>query len=78
MDKENKVGSWVVIAECNTVTDASIIAGAIENADIPVQIMNGALQSALPLTYTWAPVQIMVPGELADEARKMVPEDSRV
>ncbi|MCM1449529.1 MAG: DUF2007 domain-containing protein [Clostridiales bacterium] len=77
MKEYTNIGNWVVIAECNTVTDASIIAGAIESVDIPVQIMNGTLQSALPMTYTWAPVQIMVPANLADEARKMVPEDSR-
>lgn len=69
---------WEVVAECNTETEASIIAGAIENEGIPTQIMNRALQSALPMTYTWAPVQIVVPKEMAEEARKLVPEDIRV
>lgn len=70
--------SWVVVAECNTETEAFIIAGAIENEDIPTQIMNRALQSALPMTYTWAPVQIMVPGSMASEARKLVPDDLKM
>ncbi len=73
-----KCDNWRVVAECNTETEASIIAGAIENEGIPVQIMNRALQSALPMTYTWAPVQVVVPGDMADEARRFVPEDSRV
>lgn len=69
---------WIVVAECNTVADASIIAGAIENEGIPTQILNSALQSALPLTYTWAPVQIVVPSSMALQARELVPLESRI
>ncbi len=75
---KNQDESWVVVAECNTVTDASIIAGAIENEGIPTAILNSALQSALPMTYTWAPVQIAVPPSMASEAREFVPPESRV
>lgn len=74
----SKENGWVVVAECNSVPDASIIAGAIENEGIPTAILNSALQSALPLTYTWAPVQIAVPPSMAEQARQLVPLDSRV
>lgn len=70
--------NWTVVAECNSVADASIIAGAIENEDIPTTILNSALQSALPMTYTWAPVQILVPADMAERARVVVPPDARV
>ncbi len=75
---DNMHDNWVVVAECNTETEAFIIAGAIENEGIPTQIMNRALQSALPMTYTWAPVQIMVPGRMAEEARRLVPNDLKM
>lgn len=75
MNNDDK--TWIVVAECNSVPDASIIAGAMESAGIPTTIVNGALQSALPLTYTWAPVQIMVPASMASEAIEFVPADSR-
>lgn len=74
----NQDGNWIVVAECNTVADASIIAGAIENEGIPTAILNSALQSALPMTYTWAPVQIAVPPSMAADARELVPPESRV
>lgn len=69
---------WIVVAECNTVTDASIIAGAIENEGIPTQILNRALQSALPMTFTWAPVQIVVPVAMSEQARGVIPPDYRL
>lgn len=70
--------SWVVVAQCNSLPDAAIIAGAIENAGIPTAILNSTLQSALPLTYTWAPVEVSVPVDMASEAREIVPEENRV
>lgn len=76
--KQTKNEGWTVVAECVNVAEASIIAGAIENEGIPTAILNSALQSALPLTYTWAPVQVVVPPAMADEAREIVPPDSRV
>ncbi len=66
---------WTVVAECNSVADASIIEGALKNAGIPTTILNTALQSTLPMTFTWAPVQVLVPDGFADEAKKMVPSD---
>ena len=76
--KQKQDDNWTVVAECINVAEASIIAGAIENEGIPTAIINSALQSALPLTYTWAPVQVVVPPSMAEEARKLVPPDSRV
>lgn len=70
--------NWTVIAECNSVPEASIIAGAIENEGIPTTILNSALQSALPMTFTWAPVQIAVPNAFVDQARELVPDDLKV
>lgn len=75
---KNETPSWIVVAECDTLPEASILAGAINNEGIPTSIMNSALQSALPMTYTWAPVQIMVPADMADAARKLVPIENRV
>lgn len=63
---------WAVVANCNTVPEASIIAGALEAADIPTSIINKALQSTLPMTFTWAPVQIVVPIEFEAQAREIL------
>lgn len=76
--KENKDAKWSVVAECNSVADASIFVGALKNADIPATIINSALQSALPMTFTWAPVQIVVPDDFVDLAREIIPEEYRV
>lgn len=76
--KSNPSSGWVVIGEFNTLPEATIIAGAIENEGIPTSILNSSLQSALPLTFTWAPIQLLVPEKMAEEARTMVPADNRV
>lgn len=69
--------NWTVVAECNSVPEASIIAGAIENEGIPTTILNSALQSALPMTFTWAPVQVAVPKIYKEKAQELVPDDMR-
>lgn len=69
---------WIVIGEFDSLPDASIVAGAIENENIPTAILNSALQSTLPLTFTWAPVQLLVPPTMAARASEIVPEDNRV
>lgn len=69
---------WVKIGEFNSLPDASIVAGAIENEGIPTSILNSSLQSTLPLTYTWAPVELLVPRDSALQAQKLVPDDNKV
>ena len=76
--KSAKDANWTIVAECNSVVDASIIEGALKNAEIPATIINSALQSALPMTFTWAPVQIVVPDVFVEQAREIVPEEYRV
>ena len=76
--KGSKDAKWTVVAECNSVADASIIEGALKNADIPATIINSALQSALPMTFTWAPGQIVVPDAFVEQAREIVPDEYRV
>lgn len=70
MNKHNN--DWTVVADCNTVPEATILAGALEAAEIPTVILNKALQSALPMTFTWAPVQVAVPPEYAARAREIL------
>lgn len=70
--------NWTIVAECNSVPEATIIAGAIENEGIPTTILNSALQSALPMTFTWAPVQIAVPKNMREAALELVPDNLRV
>lgn len=70
--------NWVKVGEFNTLPDATIVAGAIENEGIPTSILNSSLQSALPMTFTWAPVELLVPREMADAARKLIPEENQV
>ncbi len=76
--RQTSTNGWIVIAEFDTLPDATIIAGAIENEGIPTSILNSSLQSALPLTFTWAPIQLLVPETMAEEARPLVPEENRV
>lgn len=75
---KDTTSGWIVIAEFDSLPDASIVAGAIESEEIPTTILNSSLQSALPLTFTWAPIQLLVPEHLASRAREMVPEENRV
>lgn len=69
--------NWTKIGEFDSLPDASIVAGAIENEGIPTSILNASLQSTLPLTFTWAPVELFVPREMADAARQLVPDENR-
>ncbi len=76
--KPSSTSGWVIIGEFDTLPDATIIAGAIENEGIPTSILNSSLQSTLPLTFTWAPVQLLVPEAMAEAAIESVPEENRV
>lgn len=74
MDKE-KSPSWVTLTSCSTTADAHIAAGLLQANDIPVVINNETIANVYPMTDSWAPVEIMVPTELADEARKLLKLD---
>ncbi|MDE6831716.1 MAG: DUF2007 domain-containing protein [Muribaculaceae bacterium] len=76
--KPSSTPGWTIVGEFDTLPDASIIAGAIENEGIPTTILNSSLQSTLPLTFTWAPVQLLVPEEMAETASEFVPDGNRV
>lgn len=78
MNDSLHIDNWTIVGEFDTLPDASIIAGAIENEGIPVQLLNAEMQSALPLTLTWAPIQLLVPDGYADRAREIIPEHNRI
>ncbi len=68
----NDNSDWAVVANCNSEPEASILAGALKAAEIPTSIINKALQSTLPMTFTWAPVQVVVPREYEAQAREIL------
>ena len=70
MDKQ-KSPSWVTLTSCSTTAAA----GLLQANDIPVVINNETIANVYPMTDSWAPVEIMVPDELADEARKLLKLD---
>lgn len=65
-------GDWSVIGEYQSEADASIVKGMLETNGVPVIVNNGTISSVYPMTMTWAPVQLLVPDNAADTARRLL------
>lgn len=70
--------SWVKIADFGSLADASIVKGMLESHDIPVVLNNATISTVYPMTDTWAPVGLLVPGAMADEARRLMRLDGDI
>lgn len=57
-----------------TLQAAELAAGLLRNHGIPCEVTNRTLASVLPLTDTWTPLQIVVPGSMADRAEAILRE----
>lgn len=64
--------AWITIASFSSAEEAYIVKGMLESNDIPVNIVNGTISSVYPMTDTWAPVEIQVPGQMVPEAVKLL------
>jgi len=68
MDKVQISGSWQVIRTYSDPAAAYIDRGLLESEGIPVQLTGTVMASVYPMTDTWAPVQLLVPADMADRA----------
>lgn len=55
-----------------TLQQAQIAAGMLEANGIPSQVTNATLVSVLPMTDTWAPINLLVPASRAPQARELL------
>ncbi len=68
--------SWITIATFSSVEDGYIVKGMLEAHDIPVVLNNATISSVYPMTDTWAPLELLVPADRADEARSLINSDN--
>ena len=64
--------NWTIIATFSSVEDGYIVKGMLESNGIPVELNNTTISSVYPMTDTWAPLELMVPADRADEARSLI------
>lgn len=64
--------AWITIASYSSPEEAYIVKGMLESHDIPVALTNATISSVYPMTDTWAPVGLQVPGAMADEAIRLL------
>lgn len=72
MKGPDTAGGWITVASFTSEQDAAIAAGMLENHDIPAQLTGTVMASVYPMTDTWAPVNLLVPAPLAEQARKLL------
>jgi len=63
---------WAVVAEFTSESEAQIARGMLDSAGIPAVLQGDTLASVYPMTMTWAPVKLLVPGEMASKARLLL------
>lgn len=64
--------NWTIVATFSSVEDSYIVKGMLESNGIPVELNNATISSVYPMTDTWAPLELMVPADRADEARSLI------
>ena len=64
----------MLIGSFATLQLAELAAGLLRNNDIPCEVTNSTIASVLPLTETWTPLQLLVPGSMADRAAVLLRE----
>lgn len=69
---------WITVGEFEVLADAQLALTALNANEIPCTLVNAALQSVLPMTFTWAPIEIKVPEEYREAALEILPPHSRV
>lgn len=63
---------WITLAEFDTIEDAYIVKGMLEENGVPVQLENTTISSVYPMTLSWAPIILKVPEESAVLASKLI------
>jgi hypothetical protein len=70
---QSQVKEWVIVAEVYNQDEAQLIGGLLSMADIPVKIERETAGDIYGLTIgPLAKIQIMVPGEQAADAEKIL------
>lgn len=64
----------ILIGSFATLQWAELAAGLLRNNGIPCEVTNSTIASVLPLTETWTPLQLLVPGSMADRAAALLRE----
>ena len=68
---------WVTLLRVREEETASVIAGLLDSAGIPNEVIDrAASELPIPAVDSMSRIEIMVPGEQADEARALL-NDSR-
>lgn len=68
MSKDN----WATAASYTSQGEAYIAKGLLESNGIPVVINNATISSVYPMTDTWTPLELLVPADKLDEAKKLL------
>lgn len=68
------MADFIVAAEFNNEIDASIAAGMLADNGIEAHILSNNMATLYAAGSTWAPVQLMVPSDCLDEARRLLQE----
>lgn len=73
-DRKHDAAGWILLRSYNNLQEAEIDRGLLADNGIPCVIQNEAISSVYPMTDTWAPLNMMVPAALADEAAALLGE----
>ncbi|MDO4320460.1 MAG: DUF2007 domain-containing protein [Bacteroidales bacterium] len=64
--------NWAVVATFNTQGEAYIAKGMLESNGIESVLNNATISSVYPMTDTWTPLELLVPADKIEEARKLL------
>lgn len=59
---------WALAGEFSNIQEAYIAKGMLEDNGIRAVVDGGTLASVYPMTLTWAPVRLLVPGRQLERA----------
>jgi hypothetical protein len=59
---------WVSVGEFTVESEAHIARGMLSAAGIPSVLRNDTIASVYPMTMTWAPIELLVPADMASRA----------
>lgn len=72
MKQSDNTADWAAIAAFSDPAEAYITRGMLESNGIPVVVNNATISSIYPMTDTWAPLELLVPADMADVARSLI------
>lgn len=72
MKRNTQNSAWEVVGNFADSPQAYIAKSILDEENIPVIINNDIISSVYPMTATWAPIQLLVPADLATRSRELL------